>query len=225
MNYQYAYLVGNLAILFPIWLSFFLRRKDLRVDILIISFILGICGPISELWYLQDYWNPQTFIGTRIGIEDFLFGFFIGGIASVIYLELFNKHIKKYKDKNHNWRFLFSFIAISLFIFNVLFYVLAVNSIYASIAVFLLTAVLMYYFRRDLFIDGLMSGIFLALTIFIAYLIFLYIFPQAIQKWWFLHNISGILIIGIPLEELFWAFSLGLVVGPAYEFFMGFRIY
>ena len=89
---------------------------------------------------------------------------------------------------------------------------------------FLLLALLIYYFRRDLFIDGLMSGIFLAITMFLAYLIFLYIFPNAIQKWWFLNNISGILILGIPLEELLWAFSLGLVAGPTYEFITGLRL-
>lgn len=224
MSYQYAYLIGNIAILFPIWLILFFYRKDLRNDILLMSIVLGICGPLSELWYLQDYWNPQTFTGTRIGIEDFLFGFFIGGIASVIYKELFNKHISKQKNKNHHLRFIFAFIAIAIFIFNILFYIFGINSIYASMVVFLSMASLMYYFRRDLFIDGLASGIFLAMIMFLAYLIFLLIFPEAIHKWWFLHNISGVLILGIPIEELFWAFSLGLVAGPAYEFFIGLRI-
>ena len=223
MSYQYAYLIGNLAILFPIWLFLYLRRKDLRADILMMSLIFGVCGPLSELFYLQDYWNPQTITGTRIGVEDFLFGFFIGGIVSVIYLELFNKHIKRFKDKNHHWRLLFLFVAVFTFVFNALF-ILGINSIYASIAVFLILSLLVYYVRRDLFIDGLMSGIFLALTMLISYSVFLYVFPEAIQKWWFLHNISGILIVGIPIEELLWAFSLGLIAGPVYEFFMGFRI-
>jgi hypothetical protein len=186
------------------------------------SFLFGILGPLSELWYLQDYWRPQIFTGTRIGIEDFLFGFFIGGIASVIYLELFNKHISKQKDKKHHIRFMLSFVAI--FIFIISFYVFGFNSIYASMITFLSLALLIYYFRHDLFIDGLMSGIFLAITMFLAYLIFLYIFPSAIQKWWFLNNISGILILGIPLEELLWAFSLGLVAGPTYEFITGLKL-
>ncbi|MEK7128363.1 MAG: lycopene cyclase domain-containing protein [Patescibacteria group bacterium] len=222
-DYQYAYLVGNLFILFPIWLAFFLHRRDLRTEILKMSLILGLCGPISQMWYLQDYWSPQTFTGTRIGIEDFLFGFFIGGIVSVVYLEMFNKHLSRPKNRHHHWRLLFVFIAIFLFFFNILFY-FGVNSIYASIAAFLSLAVFIYYFRQDLFIDGLASGIFLAIIMFLAYLAFLFVFPETISRWWFLHNISGILILGIPMEELLWAFSLGLVAGPTYEFLTGIKI-
>jgi hypothetical protein len=222
MNYQYAYLLGDLLILFPIWLIFFLRKPDLRTNILTMSFLFGIFGPISEFWYLQDYWHPQTFTGTHVGIEDFLFGFLLGGIASVLYLELFNKHISKQKNKDHHIRFLLSFVAI--FIFLISFYIFGVNSIYASIIVFLSLALLIYFFRPDLFVDSLMSGIFLGLTMFLSYILFLYFFPDAIHKWWFLGNISGILILGIPLEELLWAFSFGLVAGPTYEFVKGFRI-
>jgi len=223
-DYQYAYLIGNIFILFPIWLVLFFYRRDLRVDILTMSLICGTLGPISQIWYLKDYWSPQTFTGTIVGIEDFLFGFFIGGITSVIYKELFNKHISKPKSKRHHWRLIFLFTAIAIFIFNILFYIFSINSIYASIIVFLSMASMMYYFRRDLFIDGLASGIFTGITMFLSYLVYLSIFPEVISKWWFLHNISGILILGIPLEELVWAFSLGLVAGPAYEFFMGLRL-
>ncbi len=222
MSYQYAYLFGNLFILFPVWFLLYLHRRDLRVDILIMSLVFGICGPLSELWYLQDYWQPQTITGTSIGIEDFLFGFFIGGIISVLYLEIFNKHISKKRTRNHPTRFFFLFI--TLIILFVSFYVFGLNSIYASVITFLALAIFIYHKRRDLFVDQLMSGIFLAGMMFLFYLVFLYIFPDAINRWWFLKNISGVLILGIPVEELLWAFSFGLVGGPIYEFINGFRI-
>lgn len=224
MSYRYAYLLGNLFILLPIWLLLYFYRKDLRKEILIMSLVLGVCGPLSELWYLKDYWSPQIFTGSRIGIEDFLFGFFVGGIASVLYKELFNRHISKRRSGGHHWRLLFSFIAVFIFIFNALFFIFKINSIYCSIIVFLLVALLIYVFRRDLFIDSLASGIFLGIVMFFSYLIFLAVFPEAVTKWWFLNNISGILILGIPLEELAWAFTLGLVAGPAYEFFRGLKL-
>ncbi len=222
MIYQYAYLIGCLGILFPVWLAFFLYRKDLRKDMWTMSLLFGICGPLSEIWYLQDYWKPQTFTGTRIGIEDFLFGFFIGGIASVIYLEVFNKHLARYTSTHRRTRFSLSFLAI--FIFLISFYILGLNSIYASMVSCVLVALFMYYYRRDLCLDGIVSGVFVGATMFLAYLAFLSLFPEAIHKWWFLNNISGILIVGIPLEEIAWAFSLGLVAGPAYEFLKDFKI-
>ncbi len=38
---------------------------------------------------------------------------------------------------------------------------------------------------------------------------------------WLLPNLSGVLVAGIPVEELLWAFGVGMVAGPFYEFFTG----
>jgi len=59
------------------------------------SLLFGLLCPISELWYLQDYLTPQIFFGFAVGAEDFLFGFFSGGIASVLYEEILGKHLKR----------------------------------------------------------------------------------------------------------------------------------
>ena len=75
------------------------------------------------------------------------------------------------------------------------------------------------YFRHDLLVDSLMSGLLVGAIMFFGYLIFLTIFPEAIHQWWILQNISGILILGVPIEELLWAFGWGMVGGPMYEFF------
>ena len=224
ISYQYAYLFGNLLILFPLWLFLFLHRKDLRKEILIVSLLIGIGGPLSELWYLRDYWQPETFNGWPIGIEDFLFGFFIGGIASSIYEELFGKsHSKRIDRKHHLSWFIIPVIGFSIFVLNLLIFVFGVNSIYASIVVFVTLALLILYFRHDLLIDSLMSGLLVGVIMFFGYLLFLTIFPEAIHRWWILQNISGILILGVPLEELLWAFGWGMVGGPMYEFFAGLK--
>lgn len=223
-SYHYAYLIGNLLILFPIWLFLFVYRKDLRKEILIISLIAGIAGPISELWYLKDYWRPEIFTGWPVGIEDFIFGFCIGGISAVIYEEIFGKHFSNRANRKHHWSwFVVPVIALFTIIFNALFFIFKINSIYVSIISFLLIALVIIYFRKDLFWDSLMSGLLTGLLMFLSYLVFLTIFPLAIHKWWMLQNISGVLILGIPLEELLWAFSWGLVGGPVYEFFRGLK--
>ena len=221
-TYQFAYLIGNLLILFPIWLLLFVRRKDLHKEMFIVSLLVGIVGPISELWYLKDYWRPETFMGWPIGIEDFLFGFFIGGISSVIYEELIGKKHSNRLNRTHHWSlFLIPVVGILLFVFNVLFFYFQINSIYASIITFFLLALIILYFRRDLIIDSLMSGFLTGFVMLGSYLIFLSLFPEAIQRWWLLDNISRILVYGIPIEELMWAFGWGMIGGPAYEFFTG----
>ena len=59
-----------------------------------ISIIFGIGGILSEFYHIQDWWQPLIITNTPIGIEDFLIGFFIGGIAAVIYEEIYKKKIR-----------------------------------------------------------------------------------------------------------------------------------
>lgn len=75
LDYRFAYLVGDLLIGLP-WLALYIYRGDLRRKMLLLSCIFGLFGPLSEVFYLRDYWHPQLFSGWPIGLEDFLFGFF-----------------------------------------------------------------------------------------------------------------------------------------------------
>lgn len=107
---QYSYLIGSLLFIL-IWLVFFLRRKDTRKEMLIISLLFGIAGLLSQIIYINDWWKPLTITATSIGIEDFLFGFSIGGISSVVYEHLFSKRVKikkvkKLKEQKRNINFL-----------------------------------------------------------------------------------------------------------------------
>lgn len=222
-NYQYAYLLGTVFLLFPVWFLLFLFRKDLRKEMLIVSGIGGCAGPISQLWYVQDYWKPQTVTGTTVGIEDFLFGFLIAGISAVLYEELFGKHFAKRTDRRHHWSmFAVPLLGVFLFSFNVLFF-LGINSIYASIGGFLVVSGVFLFYRKDLLIDMLVSGFLVGALMFLAYLLYLFVYPDAIHHWWELQNISGVFVYGIPIEELLWAFGWGMVGGPTYEFFRGLK--
>ncbi|MEN9604382.1 MAG: hypothetical protein RJB39_67 [Candidatus Parcubacteria bacterium] len=217
--YQYAYLIGNLCILLPLWLLFYFLRKDLRKELWTMSLIFGLIGPLSEVWYLQDYWHPQLFNGWIIGIEDFLFGFFIGGIAAVIYEELFSRHLYNIR-KTKLSPIVFMWMILALCAGNI-FFTLGLNSIYVSMVTFMLFALIIIIYRKDLLMDSLMSGILMGICFFSCYLIFLTLFPQAIDAWWKLKNISGIFVWKIPIEELLWAFGMGLMAGPLYEFVTG----
>jgi hypothetical protein len=49
-------------------------------------------------------------------------------------------------------------------------------------------------------------------------IIYQQIYPGIIPAWWRLNKISGMAFLGVPIEELAWGFSWGLVAGPVYEF-------
>ena len=91
MDYTYSYLLMDFGFLI-VWLILYFLRKDVRKVMWFVSLPLGFMGPFLEYVYVNDWWRPLTITGTLLGIEDFLFGFGIGGISAAIYEELFKIH-------------------------------------------------------------------------------------------------------------------------------------
>ncbi len=68
-----------------------------------------------------------------------------------------------------------------------------------------------------------MSGILFAAFMFFGYQILLLIFPEIFVRWWYLKNLSGIVLFKVPMEEILWSLAFGFLIGPSYEFFMGLK--
>ena len=146
-DYQYTYLIGNIIGLI-IWIFIFLRRKDLRKEMLLLSFIFGISGLFAEIIYTKDWWQPLTITNTRIGIEDFFFGFIIGGVSAVIYSFLFNKRtkitkVKEMKEKRRDINFLMTLSLMAIITF-LGFFILKFNSFVSTILAFIIPIILIY---------------------------------------------------------------------------------
>ena len=221
-NFQYAFIAGNLLFLL-VWIILFVTRRDLRKEILIMSIIVAPMGPISEIFYLRDYWQPEFFNSMLSIIEELLFGFTIGGITAVIYEVFFaKKYLQKNLRPHSKWLFAVGIFGITciMFVGSV---ILGFNSMYVSIAAFLIIGILILIMRRDLLQEAFFSGLFVSILMFLFYFIWTRIFPGVIQEWWLLKNISGVIILGAPLEELMWSFSWGFAAGPAYTFINGLR--
>lgn len=221
---KFVYLILTIPFLL-VWLFIFYKRKDLRKELLTISAITALIGPLSEIIYFRDYWLPESVLAIYIGnfpfmIEDVLFGFAIGGIGAVIYEFLFHKNLIKCSDcKKPNMFFIVILFILSLLILLLL----GLNSIIASSVAFIITGVYVLFNRKDLLFNSIFSGILTSLTVFIIYLIlFKLIFSNPIElfeKGWYLYKTNlGILFLGIPLTELIWAFCWGFLAGPLYEF-------
>ena len=218
---QYSYLIGSLLFIL-IWLVFFLWRKDTRKEMLIISLLFGIAGLLSQIIYINDWWKPLTITATSLGIEDFLFGFSIGGISSVVYEHLFNKRVKikkvkKLKEQKRNINFLLVIFTIPI-IFYGGFFILGINTFISSIFAFVIPTSIIYLKRKDLIRDSFFSGIFTVLIMFLVYQIIELIIPGFFESFFLFQNIGHIIFLKIPLEEYIWFFLLGLLVGPLYEY-------
>lgn len=216
---QYAYLLGDLALLF-IWVGVFFYYKDTRREMLTMSVLIGLVSvATAHYWWTVDWWHPMTLTGTRVGIEDFLMGFAAGGIMAVIYEGVFKQ--KYYIRKaSHHYPGGLTIALMLAFFTSWLFWGVGLTSFYASTVAMLITAAFLFYFRRDLFLNGFLSGLLMAAIAFVFYYAILLFSPG-----WFVAtydpNLSGIQLIGIPVEEFIFWFLAGLVFGPFYEYWQG----
>jgi len=222
MNYGYAYLVGSLLVL-PIWLLLFYHRRDLAKEMLTMSIIGGILSILFAPPFLHDYWHPLYILPLWSfgGLEDFLYGFFVVGIASVAYEELFGKKFTKRKSRRNN----FSQFALPAILMYILAFYLPIYfgapSIYAALITFLILNIVIVGIRHDLFTDALISGLIVGILSLAGFSLFTIIYPDVIHRFWDLKGVNSTSVVGIPIGELLWAFGLGATAGPVYEFFAG----
>jgi len=223
----FTYLTLGLLFL-VIWVALFIIRKDTRRELLIISFVFGIGGILVEPIYLRDWWQPLTVTGTPVGIEDFLFGFTIGGIASIIYEIIFNRRTRKTKPlatltKEHKFDiFIVLLLPIIFFGTNIFF---NLNTFYASILGFVVPLIIIYFRRKDLIKDSIYSGILLLIIAFVIYSLVEILSPGWVVHFWSFENVPPIIFWNVPIDDLIWYVLAGAFIGVIYEFIQGSPIF
>ncbi len=221
ISYQYTYLILGLTLFF-VWLILYFLRKDIRKEMLIISLLFGIAGLVVESTYIIDWWKPLTITNTAVGIEDFLFGFTVGGIASVLYEEVFKRKIRMRKKENLftkkkdlNNLLVGGLLAI---IFFGSFYILHLNTLFSSILGFGIPTLIMWIRRKDLILDSIASGILLMLVSFVVYSFVNLLTPGWVYEFWHFNNVPNWVLFNVPIDDVIWYFFAGAFIGPLYEF-------
>ena len=207
---------------FIVWLALFILRKDTRKVMLFISIPLGILGLFFNIIYIKDWWMPLTVTGTIPAIEDFLYGFTIGGISAVIYEEIFKKKIIiKRESKRIKRKEIFNFwkagIA-SIITFYIIYYFLKINTFYISAIIFIIIILTICIKRKDLIPHAIGSGICLLIVAFIVHSITNIITPGWIEAFWYFDIVPKLIILNVPLEDILFYFLFGAAVGPLYEY-------
>lgn len=210
-------------VLLAIWLLVFLLKKPLRREMFLVSIFTMPFG-LTEPLFVPSYWHPPTLFNlaatTGFDIESFIFSFAVGGLGSVLYEVFFkSEHIRISKHEMHSSRHKFHLIAvISPFVtFGLLHFFTSLNPIYsASIAMFL-GGIATMLCRPDLSKRVIIGGVAFLAIYFIFFLAFVMVYPYAVENFWNLDALSGILVIGIPVEELIFAFTFGMMWSSVYE--------
>jgi hypothetical protein len=173
---------------------------------------------IGIKYALHDYWHPVYFL-TSFHIEDFLYGFFFGGICAQIYFFFFE--VKERTTKKHHPLLVLAAFIVSILSFIFITGILKLNSIIAHIIPpILIGSYICYKDFKDTKIQ-IWSGFFALAITFIIFKILIFLNPNFIQSIWYLNNLTGILVLGIPLEEYLFAFSFGFGISHFYEFVSG----
>lgn len=219
---QYAYFIGCL-ILLVVWLLFFISRKDLRKEIIFGS-ILALPFGFSEYLWVPEYWNPPSLFNLisnyGVGIESFLFFFICGGMAAVVYEIITRKKTIKMRGKR---KYLFVSYILIILIFVSLEFISPESTIYNAIISLLIVATIIAIKRKDLISQIIFGGIFFAIIYFLLFLIFNKLFPDYVSIAYNLEYIWGIIVLGVPLEEILMSFSAGAVWSSFYEYIEGYR--
>jgi hypothetical protein len=213
-----VYLIGFLPIGI-IWALFFFVRKDLRQEMLVTSALIGVLSLVTAYyWWTRDWWHPATITHTRVGIEDFLMGFFTGGVMAAAYEVIFSKRFYKMKFGGVQRLGGLTILLLLDCLMMYFFYALGFKSFYASSIALALTAIVMFWERPDLIIDGITSGFLMIAITSISYLTVYLISPSWIAQTYYPDGFGSIPVLGVPIEEFIFWFLAGLLFGPFYEY-------
>lgn len=212
---QYTYFFATMLSCL-VWIVMYYWRKDLRRQMIIMSMIICIVGVIQEyLWYVPYWWHPQTITGTKVGVEDILLAFSNGGIAAVLYEEVFKKRLYKKEPKNHTIGMIV-IIVMSNLLFGMLFWGFQLTSFIACTISLISSGLVLIFLRRDLFYDALLTGLMCAIGALPIFWIIIFVSPHFIDTTWAFKNLSGIRFTGAPTEDIIFYFSVGFIYGPLY---------
>lgn len=222
MDYIYGYLTAQLFF-GAIWLFMYLKRSDLRREMFFASF-LGLPFGAIDYFLVPNYWNPPSIFNLMqtygIGIESFLFSFFISGIVSVLYEFTNGKKLQKNSAKKISI-LPYAIFIITFFVLQIFLPLTAIYNLSISLAI---GAIVIIFTRKDLIDQVLFGGVFFTLMYFFLFVILNNIFPGYVDSFFIRSNLTILNIFGVPFQELLFAFCGGACWSALFEYIKGYRI-
>jgi len=186
--------------------------------------IWGMPLGFIDFFLVPIYWNPDSLFGLikkyGIGIESFAFFFVMAGIVSVVYEFLRKERLVKLNrgGRAHFW--LIFFIPLVYVAMSILFPLKAIYNLMIAGAI---GAAITAYLRRDLWKQICASAFIFSLLYFGVLILLDALFKGFVEHFYNLKNTWGILILGIPLEEIGVVFFAGAFWSTIYEYTKAYR--
>ena len=219
---QYVWFIWSL-ILLALWGLVYLLKKDSRKEMLKMSWITMPFG-LTEPLFVPEYWFPPSLFDlakkTEFDIESLIFSFAIGGIGTVLYNLIFKRGLAEipHTERSHQRHRLHIYILfIPVIVFGILALFTTLNHIYCGSIALFVGGLATLYCRSDLKRKIWVGGILFTVLYFIYFGSILPIYPQYVELYWNLDNLTHILVLGIPIEELLFAFTFGMYWSGLFE--------
>lgn len=218
----------NWSLLFiGLWTVLYLlaKDKDTQMSMLAVSLWTLLTG-FTEPFFVPKYWYPPSLFDlawrTGFDIESFIFAFAVGGIAYIAYNRIFGVVEKSVSTHEmHSSRHQYHVVALMLtpVSFLILLLTTSLNPIYPAIISMFAGGIATWYCRPDLKKKMFVSAIIFLSIYFVYFLTLITAYPGYVEQVWRLAAISGVRILGVPLEELLFAISFGFLWSSIYEHF------
>jgi len=220
-DYHYIWLYWSLTFLLAFLLvyAFSPAHRRMMRQAALGTAIFGLTEPL----FVPEYWNPPSLfeLAQRTGfdIESVIFTFAIGGLGAVLYDRLAGRvpapmAAQSRSSSRHRLHALALLTPAAVFVALT---PLGLNPIYPAVIAMTVGAAAAVVCRPDLLMKTL-SGGFLFASFYAVFIFGLAAtVPGYIETVWNLPALSGVLPAGVPLEELLFGFSFGLLWSSAYE--------
>jgi hypothetical protein len=202
----YTYFFSLLVIGMVMYLVGILLFYRFKKSILLSS-IVAVPQGLMALVFFNDYWNSERITGGLATVEDFIFCFIAGGGAWISVLFVLHKFI----DVNLNLKQVitrtFQLYVLGAVILTIL-YLSGIRNHLGPYMTMTLCGILVMILKVKYLVLWLSGSILFTVNYVLALLIVNALWPDFIGSW-NLFELSGILFLGIPLEEIIFSFFYG----------------
>jgi hypothetical protein len=218
---HYVWLIWSSAFLVP-WLGLLISLPRYR-EIMVWASVGTMPFGLTEPLFVPRYWHPPSLFNlahrTGFDLESLIFCFAIGGVGVVLYDLVTGaalKPIDRLERMSKRHRHHRAALLAPVVIFPIL-SLLPWNPIYPVIVAMLAGGAATMACRPDLKFKTMIGGLLFAGYYALFMLLLEWSAPGYIERVWNLPALSGVMLGGIPLEELLFGFAFGTYWSGIYE--------
>lgn len=192
--------------------------------------LVGSCiwagfGPIADVLYTVDWWNPVTITGTRVGPEALFTAFGMVGAAAALPVLLLPLDLAPPNDSSSRASRaglrLIGLLATSTALFFGSFFWLDWNSLAATVLALGVPLVVILLMRPDLLLPSAATAALLTMSAALIYALVSHLTPGWIDAFYLFENTPRILVATLPADDLVLYLVAGAFLGVYYEWWLG----